>query len=161
MRIDTFLLADAATSAEGKLYIHGGGISRINVESLPMVLPSLAVLIRWVVDADELADDHLAEFSLTDPDGEPLVPKTPLAIPSSELQQGHLADGEERYVVLGLTFGSLAFRKVGVHRFVVWLDGEEVRSMPLPVVLRAQDDSPADAAPTVAKPNRAQRRSKR
>lgn len=134
MRLDCFLLADAAAAEGGKLYIHGGGITRLNVASVPLILPQLAVVIRWVAEPEDLLDDHLVEFSLSDPGGGAVIPRTRLPMAIGKGRDLEVADGEERIVQLALGFAGVPFRKFGVYSLMVSLDSVVVRAMTLPVV---------------------------
>jgi hypothetical protein len=139
MQLDSFLLADAATPAGGKLYIHGGGITRINVPEVPFMLPTLAVVVRLLVGPDEAAIEHVLQLGLSDPAGEPVIPAASVPIPA-EGTQLDAADGEERFVQLALGFIGIVFHRVGIHRLSMSLDGELIRTMTMPVVLLPQPE---------------------
>lgn len=61
MILESLLLADNAAAAGGKLYVHGGGITRITPPTLPWVQPLLTVVLRLL--ADDVAD-LMAEHSV-------------------------------------------------------------------------------------------------
>jgi hypothetical protein len=68
----TMLLADAAQSVDGKLYILGGGWSITG----PVPTPS-AVALKVEVPWDQANAKHSFELSLRDADGKPVVVGTP------------------------------------------------------------------------------------
>jgi hypothetical protein len=47
------MLADAAAVADGKLYVHGGGWSRLLVEAIPARYPGFALVFALEVDEDD------------------------------------------------------------------------------------------------------------
>lgn len=133
MRLDTFLLADAATaSPDGKLYIHGGGLTTIRAPVVPLGV-ALAVAIRLQVDEDELRGTHELQLSMSAPDGSEVWPTQRLRFgPLAHLET--IADGEERYIQLALSFGAVTFATHGIYRLVLVVDGETLRDMSVPVV---------------------------
>ena len=149
MRLDTFLLADAATAPpDGKLYVHGGGLTVIRAPVVPLSIP-LAVVIRIRVDDAELRSAHELVLSITGPDGNPVWPTQRLGFGPVD-QIDPLAEGEERYIQVALSFGAIGFPTVGVYRFVLEGDGELLREMSVPVVEITLPQAPP--------PNRAARR---
>jgi Family of unknown function (DUF6941) len=68
----TMLLADAAQSVDGKLYILGGGWSLTG----PTPTPS-AVALKLEVPWDQANTKHTFDLSLLDADGNPVVVPTP------------------------------------------------------------------------------------
>jgi hypothetical protein len=151
MRLDTFLLADAATAPpDGKLYIHGGGLTVIRAPITPISVP-LSLAIRLEIEERELHVPHVLRLSILAPDGNSVWPAQELGFgPMDEPQQ--VADGEERYIQLALSFGALTFESEGVYTFSLAADGETLREMAVPVVVVGQH------RPDQPPPNRAERR---
>ncbi|MFN8132801.1 MAG: hypothetical protein U0R70_14740 [Solirubrobacteraceae bacterium] len=149
MQLDSFLLADAAAALEGKLYVHGGGITRINSPRFPLV-QQLAFVLRFLaVDQDDLTSAHTIGVSLTAPDHEFLVPEQGLRIqPPAEYL--NVVEGETRAINVALTVNGLVFPAAGMYSAQAYLDGEVVRDLPLPVVLIVppdpEEEPPADDA---------------
>jgi hypothetical protein len=56
MRLAFAMLADAATVAEGKIYVHGGGWNRLTVDAVPAVQPSFAFVFVLELGVDESHD---------------------------------------------------------------------------------------------------------
>lgn len=163
MRVDVFLLSDAATVAEGKLYVHGGGISRINAISLPMPV-QLTLTVRVVLDAEEVPEVHRFSFSVTDPDGSHMLPPAVLETSGDEPVEGRV-EGEE--IALQFTLGmGLSFPRAGIYRFGLTVDEEHLRETRVAVVPLSAEEversvqagrrtAPGD---TTVLPNRAERR---
>jgi hypothetical protein len=121
MQLDAFILADAvATPPDGKFYVQGGGLTRMEAPGLPAPI-SIAVLIQLGVDEDELKADHTIRLTLFGPTGQPNVApieiKTQLdpdAIPA-------LRPGEPVSAVLSAPLTGLAVR-AGVYRVELKVD---------------------------------------
>ncbi len=70
MRLDLFMLADGASAADGKLYIHGGAITRVSPPTLPSPPIILTVVARFLVDVEELGEAAVPlTVTWTRPDG--------------------------------------------------------------------------------------------
>jgi len=150
MRLDAFILAEAATAApDGKLYVHGGGLTRVVCPVFPFVLPQLALVARLLVDESDLEARHVFETTLVDPEGAAVVPGAPLVAEQGDVLA--LPDGEERFMQFAITFGGVLFARPGVHTLSFKVDEEELRRMTLPVVELASQI-------VEAQPNRAERR---
>jgi hypothetical protein len=138
MELETFLLADAAAGADGKLYIHGGGLTRITPPMLPWLQPQLALVLIFRADPEELAQPHEFQLTLLDPDGAAAMPAVEDEIAPAE----HLAaavPGEESHLHIVLTLSPVRFTRVGAYRFNVAIDGREAGGVNLPVVLQTND----------------------
>jgi hypothetical protein len=105
----TMLLADAAQTADGKLYILGGGWSLTG----PGAAPS-AVALKIEVPWDQANKQHSFELSLVDADGNPIIAPTaqgeqPIQI-GGEFEVGRpagLPPGTPIDVVLAINLGPL------------------------------------------------------
>src|SRR5262245_47869243 len=134
MHVETLILADNAVAAEGKLYLHGAGISRITPPQLPWPHPMLSFVIR--LEADDMEDflaSHELTLSIDDPDGNVLLPPNTLTMSHSEPPQ--LLDGEPLYANLVFTVAPILFRKEGLHSVKIELDAKPAAAVPLPVGL--------------------------
>lgn len=171
MRLDTFLLADAvAAPPDGKLYLHGAGISKLTVPMLPFAV-SLAVIVRLEVTESEVTAEHEYRFDWLDPTGVMFQPTHSFVagVSGPGSRPPEVAEGEEQFINLALNFGGVGFGRAGVHRIDFSVDGETLRSVSLPVVALLPEEvaelqvqphapqKPASAASPVV-PNRAARR---
>lgn len=119
------MLADAATVAEGKLYIHGGGWDSISNPSLPVTYPAFAFVLVMDLEVTELTGDELL-IELVDDEGSRILNVT-----------GHLeTDGPERFpnrtsisMPLTLTFPHVTFARAGVYTFKVHVARKHIHSL--------------------------------
>jgi hypothetical protein len=122
VKVDFFILADAASAAEGKLYLHGGAITRLNLASLPAAV-TLAGAVRLLVDeSDPTKPPQRFGVEWHRPDGTLLGPALEAETPPEPQQEG-LREGEERGLLVILTF-ALVIDAYGPHEVRVTLDGE-------------------------------------
>lgn len=56
------MLAEAATVADGKLYVHGGGWSRLVVDRVPTTHPSMSLVFVLELDGSESAGSMTLDF---------------------------------------------------------------------------------------------------
>jgi hypothetical protein len=68
MELETILLADAASTAEGKLYVHGGGLTRLTPPMLPWLHPQITVVLIFRTDEADLGQTRRLQLTLTAPD---------------------------------------------------------------------------------------------
>jgi Family of unknown function (DUF6941) len=135
VRLDAFILADAvSTPGDGKFYIHGGGLSRFVVPMLPFPL-GVGLFIRFEVDDADLTRQHHLRVVVYGPVGPNLPPLDIVAEPPEE--PSPLLPDEQRFMQVGLML-PLAVVRTGLYRVELELDGELVRSLPVPLVLDAE-----------------------
>jgi hypothetical protein len=135
MRLDTFLLADAAsTPGDGKFYIHGGGLSRFVVPMLPFPL-GVALFIRFEVDDAEVGEAHHLRVVVYGPVGPNIAPLEIIAEPWEDPPP--LLPGEQRFMQVALNL-PLAIVRPGLYRIELEADGELVRSLPVPLIVEGE-----------------------
>ncbi len=127
-----FMLADAAAAFNGKLYIHGGGIGRIDAPVIPWAQPSMALVARFLLKEEELGKPRRLGIRLLDPDGAHAMP--PADAEGALERPGEVVEGEEFHLQLVLTVGPVLFAREGIFRFELRVDGKTAREIPLPVV---------------------------
>lgn len=130
MNLDAFLLAEAAVTLNGKLYIHGGGITEIEAPLLPWTHPQLAMVIRLSATPQEADEEHELGMVITDPANEVIFPRYPFPVP----ERPSASVSDEIFFDLTLTLSPVTFAVAGSHRVVIDLDGTIVRSTQLLVV---------------------------
>jgi hypothetical protein len=162
MRLSALLVADAVSAPpDGKFYIHGGGLTRFTVPSLPFPIPQLGIFVRLEVEQTEVGQSHGFQFTLTDPDGVAVgaFPRFEAALPETPVP---LEDGEQRFVVLAVNIGGILVGRTGLHHLKFLVDDEPLGTVPLPVVVLTEEQLRAQiGAPPVLPaqhPNRAARR---
>ena len=123
MRFDFALLADAAQVVDGKLYVQGGGLTRLTAASVPWMQP-VAVCMRLSPDAeDDLSREWQFTVVVTGPEQDPIFSHNALLMlhrPPIEA-----AVGEEPGVLLALTISVLMVRSYGPHRLTLTVDGAQ------------------------------------
>lgn len=125
IRVDCYLLADAAQESNGKLFILGGGWSQIHVAGPDVAVPSIALAMRVVVPWGETNRNLRFEIQLEDLDRNKLLGDAPVA----EIAVGRPPDlppGSEQPVPLALTFNNLVFQRPGNYMFTISLDDVEL-----------------------------------
>jgi len=159
LELETFLLADAASSFEGKLYVHGGGITRLNAPTLPLILPSLALVLRLRPEREDFGVTHQMNVTLTDPDGGVVFPPLPLPFEAPEAVE--TVEGEEVYFSLTLNLPMLTFARAGVYTMSIAIDDNKVRTSTLPVVAMTPDELRVALTPLNREQRRAQQKGRR
>lgn len=137
MKLDLFAVAEAAVAVEGKLYIHGAGVTRIDAPILPWTHPQIAIVVRLVVEGSKDYEiEHELALTVCAPDDEPLIPRwaAPVTVHESLLA----AEGEQRAINFALTLSPLTFFRSGIHRVDFELNGTMVRQFELPVVVMSE-----------------------
>jgi hypothetical protein len=133
MKLETMMLADAATAFEGKLFVQGGGLTRITAPELPWTQPQVVLVLRFQMAKKDWDVDHEFELAIDGPDGE-MVPRTRIAIPRPR-RPNKLIPGEHHYLHSTITIASLRFTSPGIYNFRLWLGGEPIRTLPIAVTL--------------------------
>lgn len=135
MKPDFFILADAASAADGKVYIHGGGLHDFNVPVIPWTQPTLAFVFRLALEPDEVKRSYEIGVQVVDGgDGHIIVgPATALIDPATFPP---LEKGQSRHKVLvALTISGIRFPAVGPYVAQVVVDGDVIAKERLTVRL--------------------------
>jgi hypothetical protein len=131
--VEAMFLADAVQSPPGgKLYVLGGGISGLNTERLPLLLPQIAVVGRFrFEEADQDAWPETLSVEVLKPNGGTLVGPLREPFPSMDAL---VAAGPPPYAVhFCPIFGGMMFPEAGEYRVVVHIDEAVVGDLPLVV----------------------------
>ena len=80
MYVDFMVVADAASAAGNRLYIHGAGWDIMWAMSFPWVQPSFAVAVRLRVPWNDTNQAHELSIDVMDADGRSLLPNPPGAL---------------------------------------------------------------------------------
>lgn len=133
MRLGMLMLADNAAGADGKLYIHGGGISRITPPTIPWTHPMLTLVLRLDFDSiDDILARHELVFAILDPEGTTIAGPGDLTLDRDEPPPGILK-GEPLYTHVALTIAPITFEREGLHEVHIDLDGAPAIRLALPV----------------------------
>jgi hypothetical protein len=134
MQADYLVLADAATLAEGKLYIHGAGWDTVYTQALPATLTAaVAMLLRipWA----ETNEEHIIGLDIHDADGHSILPKEPGAL-RGKLNVGRPANievGEDQVLPFAIGLNGTSIERPGRYAVVLELDGKESARAPFRV----------------------------
>jgi hypothetical protein len=133
MRLDTFILADAATaSPDGKFNVLGAGLTRVEVPTLPFPMELSTVLRFEATDEEIESGEHEVLITLRGPTGQPNI--APLIVRLRAEAGDPLIEGEQRYLVMVLSVPGQAVRE-GRHQLEVELNGKQVGVAAFPVVV--------------------------
>ena len=126
------MLADAATVAQdGKLYIHGGRWDRIFTAAVPLVHPTMTVVLILELAWNEAFRDHVLDVALHDADGTALGPR---AVANARV--GHAPDmleGDPITLPVVIVQPMVRFPTLGRYEWRISLDGEPSGSLPITV----------------------------
>lgn len=129
MQIDTMVLADAATAAQGKLYIHGAGWDTLFVASFPVSHPAMSVAILLRVPWHDTNQRHQVALDVEDEDGQSILPMPPGAF-QGEIVTGRpptLEPGDDQLMSLALQLNTLTFNRPGRYAVIIRIDGMEAK----------------------------------
>lgn len=139
------LLADSVVTAEGKLYVQGGGWTNLSGE-IPLRQDRIGIAILIYVPYTATNEEHELDISLQDEDGNEM----PLgdAPPGVETVDGRirhfkthfnvgrpptLPPGDEQAVPFGLNINRLRFDRATRYTFVIAIDGTPMKKLPFRV----------------------------
>ena len=141
MEAEAFL-ADSVVAVEGKLYVQGGGWDQLNAPGLPVRHPRIGLAVLLHVPYTETNMPHQFELRLEDADGNtlPLGDAPPgIATPDGKIRAiggpivvGRpplLGAGDAQNVPIAANLDGLQFDKAGSYRFVIAVDGQDVKHM--------------------------------
>lgn len=143
MRMDFALLARAANTAEGHLFIHGGGIRGVEVEGLPAAVP-LALAARFAADLEENGSSHFFTLRGLQPGGETLFESGRLEFTLSV--EGSDPDDPEISVLVAITMGTIPLAQPGRYEVQFFVDGGQDPVATLPLYVRVAAGSPDPAS---------------
>jgi hypothetical protein len=136
MKIETFILCDAATEFAGKLNILGT-FDSIHARQVPAVHPQCAVAMRLRFDRQERGE-HKVRVNMIDADGRLVIPSLDAML---QVRTPEAASSCAINMILNLQ--SLKFERFGEYSIDLQVDGVQVASLPLFVwQMQAQPPGP-------------------
>ena len=123
--LSTFMLADHAEAANGKLYVTGGSWNAMSTKDLPYVHPHLSVAATIEVPWTQTNEMHSLNVELLDEDGTAVLPQRL----EGQLEVGRapgMRPGDYALVVLVFHLNNLKFDKAGAYSFVMKFDDEKI-----------------------------------
>src|SRR4051794_32415959 len=149
--VDAFL-ADGVSAVGGKLYALGAGWNRIVVPSLPARHDRIGVGLLVHLDGDS-ARQHRFAIRVETPGGSPLTlgasPTGPISAIEGSFGAG---DGEDVTMPFAMQLDGLPLETAGRYALVVAIDGDDVKTLPVPVVLPASSGTPQTRPPPTRTP---------
>ncbi len=136
VQVDYLVLADMATVADGKLYIHGAGWDSLLVGSFPVTHPTMSVAVRLRIPWNDTNQPHRLELDVVDDDGQSIlpVPPGPLQGTINVGRPPQLKQGQDQVLALAFNLNSLKFDQPGVYAVILRLDGLEADRAPFTVI---------------------------
>jgi len=131
MQVTTAMLADAASVEGGKLFIHGGAWDTIDVGSVPVTQPTMALALVFRIEYDEALADLPIVIELVDEDDHPLGPRI-----EGIINAGHpprTRRGSPIFQPLAVTFNLVPLDHEGGYRVKVSSGERELVSVPFRV----------------------------
>ncbi len=143
MEVDA-MLADSVVTAEGKIYVQGGGWNTIYVQGLPARHDRIGIAVLIRVPWTATNESHKVDVRMEDSDGGVM----PLgdAPPGMESPDGKiyrlggefnvgrppmLPPGDEQVVPISMNIGGLLFEKPDAYTIIVAIDGTDLKRLPL------------------------------
>lgn len=125
MKADYMVLADAASAAEGKLYLHGAGWDEIITPEFPATITGgLGILLR--IPWGETNEPHHIELDLQDADGQSVLPPPGALRGSMNVgRPAQLEAGSEQIVPIAISLNGTKIERPGHYVITLLLDGHE------------------------------------
>jgi hypothetical protein len=147
------LLCDHAESAEGKLFINGGGINMIYVQPQPPFVISVFVAVVVHVPYTATNVEHTVAVRLLDEDSNRVSPWAPDGVPPqppvetiTSFNVGRppgLAPGETQTLPLAFGLQGLPLTKLGTYVFAIEVDGDVEKQLTARVLVDPRQAGPA------------------
>ncbi len=146
----TMLLADSAQTAEGKLFVMGGGWGLIGPNPAPMAIAML-IDVPW----DQANKRHSWKLSLLDEDGQPVRLMGPIGEQAievtAEFEVGRppgIKPGTPLTVPLAVNMGPLPLQPGRGYVWVCSINGETKEDWRLPFAMRSAVPTPPPPLPS-------------
>ena len=136
------ILASAVAVHGGRLYVHDGGWDVIAARAFPHVQSRIGLALLVHVPYELTGEERALSIRLEGPDAKPMaLGHADVAGPNADPDRRELSvtflptrmaarsPNVEGVVTLGVNFSAVHFRRPGAHRYVVMLDGRDVRSV--------------------------------
>jgi hypothetical protein len=137
--IDYMVVADAATAAEGKHYIHGAGWDTIFAQQFPAVHSSIAVAFLLRVPWNDTNSPCRVEVDLLDADDRSILPNPPgpLGGPITVGRPPNVTPGNDLLAPFVFNLAGTTFNGPGDYVIVMRREGEVVKRYPIHLVSMA------------------------
>ena len=127
IRVDAFLVADAAQVVGAKLNLLGGGWNNLTIQNPDGIVPLIAVAGRIVVPLEEAENVHDLMIQLLDTEGSPIIEHPPrMTIAGVRDDEFSENDPKEFAVPFAIDVFGLAFPRPGDYAFTISRGDEEL-----------------------------------
>lgn len=138
------MICDSAVTAEGKLYIQGGGWDRVNAAGLPVVVSRIGLAVVIGVPYTQTHRNHVLRIRLEGQDGplplgiqrKPDGETSPLMEVGAQFIMGrppHLQPGERQLAVIAVNLDKMKFDNPGSFSFTFTIGDAEINRLPFTV----------------------------
>jgi hypothetical protein len=125
IRVDAFLLADAAQVVGAKLSLLGGGWNNLFVRSPDRVVPLIAVAGRIVVPLEDAESILHFTIQLHDETEKPIIEQPP-RLTIAGVKEDEFSGGPEFAIPFAVDLFGLQFPQPGNYTFVLTLEKKEL-----------------------------------
>jgi len=125
MQIDVFLLADYVQLSEGKLYVSGGGWSRLTVQGVP-VRRRVGLAIGLRIDPDETGTRHSFRIDMQ-------TPGDLIGLGQGQFETERF-EGPSQVFLLAIN-ADLPIAFEGIHELILSVDGNEIKRIGFQVAI--------------------------
>lgn len=141
------VLCDSAVTAEGKVYIQGGGWNILGTNGFPFNQPRIGLAVVVGIPYTATNQNHRFSVELEGEDSQLLPLSSPPADdPTGEPQMAieaqfnigrppHIQPGDAQTIPFAINFDQLRFESPGAFAFVMKIDGREVERLVFRVML--------------------------
>jgi len=145
MEVDA-MLADSVVSAEGKLYVQGGGWNVLSAATIPARHPRIGLAVVVHVPWTATNQSHSFEVRIVDADANeiPLGDAPPgFESPDGKIRRlggefnigrpPQLPVGDEQVIPFAVNIDGMVFEQQGQYRIVISIDGTDLKELPIRV----------------------------
>ncbi len=122
MKLDYFIVAEAAYGHEGRLFIHGS-LTNVAPPTLPWTHPQLALVLRIDVAPEDEGLTHTIVVRLVNAAGDDVAPTVNVEVPPDGIPERQPDRAIHLQAVL--TIANVPFEQSGPYDFIAEIDGEE------------------------------------
>lgn len=136
VQVDYLILADSATVAEGKHYIHGAGWDSIGAVTFPVIQPMLTVAVLLRIPWNDTNQPHMLELDVVNADGASIL-RTPPGPPRGPIIAGRppqLPVGGDVLAPLVFNLVGVQFERPSTYAVVMRIDGLELKRFPFHLI---------------------------
>ena len=144
MELDFAFLADSGEVTGGKIYVLGGAVDTVWTEVLPMVVPRMTLVMRFLATPAEAGRKHAVEIVVIDADGK----KTASVGGEMAIERPPgLPMGMKHSLPLALNFFNMKFERSGAYSIEILVNGSSMKSLPLRIFEKPKQ-RPGSSPPT-------------